>query len=181
MDHKTVNRKSARDINTSTSAEQPGEISTKTARDIMTTVLLTAHVDWSLPQLAEFLLENGISGAPVVDHNNKLIGVVSETDIVRYDMLPVVERSAESPPGYYLSPLDPLYTREDLAGLDIQSSGMVTVGDLMTPVIFEVSEAAPISEIAQLMVRGRIHRVFVTQDDKISGLVTTMDIVAQLI
>jgi CBS domain-containing protein len=51
----------------------------------------------------------------------------------------------------------------------------VTVKDIMTPMIFELEEDATVEEAADMMLKGRIHRVFVTRDKKLIGVVTTMD------
>ncbi len=60
-----------------------------TAKDIMTQDVLEVKADWSLRRLVEFLAENLISGAPVISEDGRLIGVVSLTDILGHDTLPV--------------------------------------------------------------------------------------------
>src|SRR6185369_12919234 len=52
-----------------------------TAADVMNPRVLAAAADWTLPELADFLVEHEISGAPVVDAAGRLLGVVSVTDI----------------------------------------------------------------------------------------------------
>jgi Predicted transcriptional regulator, contains C-terminal CBS domains len=51
----------------------------------MTDRVLTAQADWSLQELASFFTEHSISGAPVISDYGGVIGVVSVTDIARYD------------------------------------------------------------------------------------------------
>jgi len=58
------------------------------AKDIMNPDVLSVGPDWSIGQLADFLCTNSISGAPVISENNKLIGVVSMTDLVRHTSMP---------------------------------------------------------------------------------------------
>jgi CBS domain-containing protein len=45
----------------------------------------------------------------------------------------------------------------------------------MTPMIFKVEEHTSVQEVAETMLRGRIHRVFVTRDNALTGIVTTLD------
>jgi CBS domain-containing protein len=45
----------------------------------------------------------------------------------------------------------------------------------MTPVVIDVAEDTPVREVAAKMIEGRVHRLFVTRDDKIRGIVTTLD------
>src|ERR1700709_831290 len=52
-----------------------------TAADVMNPRVLAASADWTLPELADFLVEHEISGAPVVDAAGRLVGVVSVTGI----------------------------------------------------------------------------------------------------
>ena len=46
----------------------------------------------------------------------------------------------------------------------------------MTPIVYEVGEDAPLSEIAEMMVKGQIHRVIVTNKGRVSGVVSSLDV-----
>ncbi len=54
-----------------------------TAKDIMTTEVITASPRLSLKELATLLADNNISGVPVVDYRRRLVGVATEADILR--------------------------------------------------------------------------------------------------
>jgi CBS domain-containing protein len=138
--------------------------------DIMTQNVMTVRADWSLDQLAEFLVNSSISGAPVVSEDEELIGVVSLTDIVRHSSLPTA-----SPHEYYTQDLETRYAREEFRSLRIKVQSQITVRDIMTPTVFDVSEDATVQEVADLMIRGHIHRVFVTRNKKVMGVVATLD------
>jgi len=146
-----------------------------TAQQIMNPEILTAHAHWTLDQLAGFLVENGISGAPVVSDDESLIGVVSLTDLVRHDSMHGYEVTAEQTHDYYHYALQEQYAREELAALRVQTELLATVNDIMTPLIFQVSENTPVQEVADTMIRGRIHRVFVTRGKKVVGLIAALD------
>ena len=65
-----------------------------TAKDVMTTGVLCVHPDWPVEQLADFLVENAISGAPVTNADGELVGVVSLTDVARSDSQAADPRAA---------------------------------------------------------------------------------------
>ena len=144
-----------------------------TAKEIMTRDVLTARDSWSVDELAEFLIEHGISGAPVESEEGRLVGVVSMTDIVRHRSLPVME--IRGPHEYYQA-LEHSFAREEISSLRFGAEDRTTVRDIMTEVVFEVGEDATLSDVADAMIRGRIHRVFVTRDRRPIGVVSALDV-----
>jgi CBS domain-containing protein len=139
----------------------------------MTRDVLLARADWSVHRLAEFLAENSISGAPVVSEDGKLIGVVSSTDIVIHDTLPFKETSGGEPHEYYLQASDRRHGSEDFVSAHIAGEPLVTIRDIMTPVIYKVSEDTLVPAVADTMIKNRIHRVFVTRNDQLVGIIAT--------
>ncbi len=146
-----------------------------TAKDVMRQEVLEVKPDWSLQSLIDFLLENSISGAPVTTEEGKLIGVVSLTDIIRQDVL--LEKGVQSygPHEYYLQTLESQLAPEEINSLHLGNEPLMTVRDIMTPTIFRVSENATVQQVADTMIRNRIHRVFVTKNDKVVGIISAMD------
>jgi CBS domain-containing protein len=65
--------------------------------------------------------------------------------------------------------------RDELRELHVQYEVQVQVLDIMTPMIFSVREDTSVQEVADTMLKGRIHRVFVTRDGKLTGIVTALD------
>ena len=147
-----------------------------TAKDLMTPDVLVARADWSLDRLADFFINNYISGAPVVAENDELIGVVSSTDIVRHDSLHINDSDPAAIHEYYFHGLENRYAREEIATLHIQTEPRVTVRDIMTPVVFDVQEETPLPVVADTLIRGHIHRLFVTRQKKIVGVLTALDL-----
>jgi CBS domain-containing protein len=76
---------------------------------------------------------------------------------------------------FYYQELDSQYEREELATLRIRTESVTTVCDIMTPMLFAVDEETVVREVADTMVRGHIHRVLVTRDKKVTGIVTALD------
>lgn len=146
-----------------------------TAKDVMNKDVLSVGMDWSVEYLTDFLIENGISGAPVTSEDGKLVGVVSLTDIVRHSSLPGKDSRLNSPYDYYRHGLEHEYAKEDIRSLSIETEPLDTVRDIMTPMIFDVNEDTKVKQVADTMIRGRIHRVFVTREQKLTGVITTVD------
>ncbi|MDZ7361670.1 MAG: CBS domain-containing protein [candidate division KSB1 bacterium] len=147
-----------------------------TARDVMNPHVISVPADWTLEELAQFLIDKAITGAPVKDSTGKLIGVVSLTDIVRHDSLAEIDLRADEPHDYYMHGWEDRLSPEDLASFHIKEKQQVTVRDIMTPMIFKVDEHTSIQEVADTMIGGRVHRLLVTHEGKVIGIVTTMDL-----
>lgn len=146
------------------------------ATDVMTTPVLTVPEDWGMDQLASYFLDKNISGAPVIDRSGAVIGVVSMTDIVRQSSMPLSQDDARDTHEYYLASSGRRYTEEEMQGFHIDTSSDTTARDLMTPMLFEVAEDATVKDVADMMVRGGIHRVLVTGNKKVTGIVTALDL-----
>jgi CBS domain-containing protein len=69
--------------------------------------------------------------------------------------------------------------REDLRALHVEE-GDVLVRDIMTPAVYSVREDASVEAMARTMVSGRIHRLFVTRQRRIVGIVTSLDLLKLL-
>jgi CBS domain-containing protein len=147
-----------------------------TAKDIMTADLFVVGADWDIERLTEFLLRNSISGAPVISSEGELLGVVSVTDIALFHSMPLQEVAVRDMPNYYDPSFDLLFSAEEMDGYRVETEKMVKVRDIMTSVVIKVPEDAPIFEVAEMMIRGRIHRLFVTQNDELVGVISAFDL-----
>ena len=126
----------------------------------------------TLPELAKIFEEKCISGAPVVDAAGAILGVVSQTDLVRTRR----ESSAAVP----------LYHREldnaaRSAGIHLEELEQTRVEQIMTPGVISLDEETPVEQVAKLMIASRIHRILITRGDRLSGIVTTMDLLRALV
>lgn len=146
-----------------------------TAKDIMNTEVFTVRDDMTVHELAIFFTEKMISGAPVVNKDNKLIGVVSLSDIVRNDAQRSAIIKTEHESDFYLSGWEDELNEEDLHELHLEKDDGMSVGEIMTPIIFQVPETTPITDMADTMINGRIHRLLVTKEERVLGIVTTLD------
>ena len=146
-----------------------------TVSDVMNSEVLAADADWPLDKLADFLVDNSISGAPVTTAEGELVGVVSMTDIVRQNRITGVTSGSEATHDVYLYELERHMSQEEIRSFHTESESPVQVRDIMTPMIFEVTEDTRVQDVAETMLKGNIHRVFVTRNKKLTGIVTTLD------
>jgi CBS domain-containing protein len=149
-----------------------------TASDLMNPEVLTVRDDMMVRELAAFLIENEISGAPVEDGEGRLVGVVSMVDIVAATS--GEGRRAADSPGFFGPDWDDGLDEEDVEDLPLGQDGL-RVADIMNPRIYSVNEDATVSEIASLMLKGHLHRLLVTREDRAVGIVTTSDLLGLLV
>ena len=145
----------------------------RSVKDVMNPDVMTVADEMTTGELARYLTEHEISGAPVVDGQGHLIGVVSMTDIGRHMAEPSEFESSRSAE-FYRDPADDV-TLEDFGQRYVEQSA-ATVRDVMTPVIHQVPATASVAEAARVMVHEHIHRVVVTQGKEPVGILTSMDL-----
>ncbi|HEY7413287.1 MAG TPA: CBS domain-containing protein [Vicinamibacteria bacterium] len=147
-----------------------------TAKDVMSRQVLMASPDMTVHELAVFLTENQISGAPVVDDRGKLIGLVSLTDIAESDALrDEVPEATKAERREWAGKA----SRDEVGDMRVQRADLL-VRDIMTPAAYTVPEDTPVARLAQTMVAGRIHRLVVTNNHRVSGIVTSLDLLRLL-
>ena len=155
-------------------------IETATVSELMTTNVLSVHPDMGLRELADFLTEYEISGVPVIDAEEKLVGVVSATDIAQKGSGEGNYTLDQSDPRFFVRSFDDKLDIEEMRNLHIENEELL-VRDIMTPKVFTVTVDTPIADIAREMVSGRIHRVFVTNlEGRVIGIVSALDLLKLL-
>ena len=155
--------------------EAKKKISKLTVKDVMQREVLAVDADWPLDKLAGFLVDNSISGAPVTDENGELVGVVSLTDLVRHSSMTEKDTETANTHDVYLYELERHMSHEELRVFHTQYESPIQVREIMTPMIFKVSEEDSVQDVAATMIKGRIHRVFVTSGSTLTGIVTALD------
>ena len=152
-----------------------------TASDLMNPRVLTVSRDLRVSELANFLVAHDISGAPVVDGSGKLVGVVSLNDIAEA----LVDDEDEDGDGdrgtaFFASEWDEGLSRGEIDELP-PDAGELTVVDIMTPEVFTVGEETTVSEIAGRMISSHVHRLLVTREDRVVGIISTSDLLGLLV
>jgi len=152
-----------------------------TAADLMNPRVLTVRQDLTVRELANVLVENEISGAPVEDRSGKLVGVVSLTDIAAAFAEDEDEEEEGERGDFFLSEWeDDGMTREEIEELGLDEAEL-TVAEIMTPEVFTVREDTPVSEIAEAMIQNHVHRIIVTREDRVVGIISTSDLLGLLV
>jgi CBS domain-containing protein len=127
--------------------------------------------------------EARISGAPVVDEEGRIVGILSLSDIARSERLDD-DSFREQEPAYDLAgPLDE-EGDEDFDPSEIfflkeeySAGGGITVADRMTREVVCVGPETSLEQLSEVMVSQRIHRVLVTRDSELLGVVSSFDVV----
>ena len=147
-----------------------------TAKEIMNKKVITIKKDASIKELSELLVNNKISGVPVLDENSSLVGIVSEGDII-------VQNSDLHFPRYFKL-LDAIIYLESLNKFkrSLQKHLATKVEDIMTVKVKTAGEDTPINEIADIMLDNRVNRLPVMdKNNKLVGIITRADIVKSMV
>jgi CBS domain-containing protein len=144
------------------------------ARDIMTQAVLTVSPETLVSDLAKTLVGKNIGGVPVVDADGRLVGIVTQSDLVAR------AQELELPPA--LNILDFHLYLEVPSHLFRKLEKMLgaTVGDIMSPKPVTVSPDTPVPRLAALMDRQKVHTLPVLEGEKIVGIIGKIDLVRAL-
>ena len=141
------------------------------AVEVMTTKVITVGENASVAEVAKLLAEHAISAVPVVDADNRVIGMVSEGDLLYR-----TETRTEQRRSWWLEMMAPT---NQLAGEYIKSHS-ANVKDVMTRDVISVTDTTPLADIAILLEANRIKRVPVVRDGKLVGIVSRANLVRAL-
>lgn len=133
------------------------------AADIMTTDVITISVDTEVREIASLLLKNRISAVPVIDDDRKVLGIVSEGDLMRR-----AENETEERHSWWVENL--LSSSHD-ADHYLKTHGR-TAREIMSRDVVAIHEDTPLHEIARLLEKHHVKRVPVTRDGRLVGLVS---------
>jgi CBS domain-containing protein len=142
------------------------------ASEIMTKRVISIAPDASIVQAIRMMLKNRISGLPVVSRSGKLVGIISEGDLLhRQEIGTEIKRNAW---------LDAIFGPEQSANDYVRAHG-ITVGDVMTRVrVVSVSEDTSLDQVVHLMERHRIKRLPVLRGGRIVGIISRANLMQVL-
>jgi len=133
------------------------------ATDVMTTNVITIQADTGVREIARLLLKHRISAVPVVDVDQRVLGMVSEGDLVRR-----AENDTSARHSWWL---EVIFSAKDMTGEYIKTHGR-KAGDVMTRDVVGVTEDTQLYKIAGLLEKHHIKRVPVTRDGRLVGIVS---------
>lgn len=141
------------------------------AKDIMTRNVVTVTTEHTVNQVIELLMEKNISGMPVVDKEGKVVGIVTEGDLIY--------RSKKLEIPRYFTILDSYIFLDNTKKMEDQIRKMVgyRVSDIMTKEVVTVEADETVEEIATIMTKKNVNRVPVTENGLLVGIVTRRDII----
>lgn len=147
----------------------------KTAKDIMTTKVITVTPDLLVEELAALLLKNSISGVPVVDADGHLLAVVSESDLIDQ------EKNIHIPT--VVSILDSFMFLENPDKMDKELKKMTgrRVKDICSYNPITVTENTPLNEIATIMSEKKFHTLPVLANGELTGVVGKSDLIKLMV
>ena len=144
----------------------------KRAKDIMTTDVIVANKNDLIANVANLLIKEKIGGLPVVDEENKLVGIISETDIMKKESHVDSPRMLNFIQGIIF--LDDMKKFED----EMRAIAAYKVEDLMSKDIITVNENDTFDYVANVMIYISINRVPVVDENNfLKGIICRYDII----
>ena len=153
------------------------------ARNVMQLGVITIPADARLEAAVRTFEDHRISGCPVIDRVGKVVGVISASDVANSSRLEDGQLAASQSTYYWASASADLFEDQAepeeflLNGFNSDTGVSVTVQDLMTPRVVSVDPDAPLDQVCKTMVEERVHRVLVTEEDSLVGIISSFDIV----
>ena len=144
------------------------------ARDIMTSSVITVSPESTIQEIARLLHGNRISGVPVVNNENEVIGIITEGDLIIKIAKPHLPAHIELLGGI-------IYLRRPQEMDDeLKKITAALAKDIMTEKVITVEENCDIEDIASLMVNRKINHLPVVRDRKLIGIITRGDVIETL-
>lgn len=141
------------------------------AKDIMKTDVITVSPETTVEELGRLLIKNRISGAPLLDTTNKLVGIVTENDLIKQNTrfhIPTLLRLFDA-----FIPLEGFSSVED----EIKRMSASTVAEICARDVITVDPETSLQDIATIMYEKKIHLLPVMSDEKLVGIIGKIDLI----
>ena len=150
-----------------------------TASDIMTKHLLTVSPNDTLSDALQTMVENHVTGLPVVDSADHCLGVISAMDILNYEQDHSDEaEEANAERARYFDEEQRRWESLRASTFALEHFGHIRVGEIMTGEVVAADPEAHISEVARMMIDSEVHRVMVVDESQhLLGSISAIDIV----
>ena len=147
------------------------------AKKIMTSPVLTVRGDIIISNFIDRLLKNGINGMPVVDSEGRLEGIATRTDLFAFELRRelgiIYEKKLQNIFHEYMTAGE-WSSFEEMIGWYNRT---LTVRDIMVKDVITAAEDTPVREICRIMKNRKINHVIITENNKITGIITARDII----
>jgi CBS domain-containing protein len=146
-----------------------------TAKDIMTTEVITLTPDTEIAKAAGALLDNRINGAPVVDDSGRLVGILCQSDLIaQQKKLPIPTLFT------FLDGIIQLSSSKQIEK-QVRKIAALSVTDAMTPDAVTVKPDTGLETVAALMVDSNFHTLPVVEGNKLVGVIGKEDVLRILL
>lgn len=145
------------------------------AKDIMVTEVITVKQHATIEEIARVLVDNKISGVPVVDEAGRLMGIVTEGDLLHKETNPRLPNAVNILGAIIY------YNGVERYNEDFKKLMAGQALNIMTDKVVTISADQEIEEIAKLMLEHGIKRIPVVEGDQIIGIISRADIVKCLL
>ena len=145
-----------------------------TAKDIMNLEVCTVAEDTELKELAALFVKHNYKTLPVVDSGGRLVGVVSQTDLVEQDK-PLHIPTVISLFDWVIYLESPKVFTEEVRKVSARKVGEICAREVIT-----CTPDTPVDEVASLMVEHKVHLLPVLDGDRLVGVVSRLDIIRSM-
>ncbi len=142
-----------------------------TAKDVMSKNVITVKKSLSLRDLSNKFIEHKVNGFPVVDEDGKLIGMVTENDLIEQNKnlhIPTVIALFD---GVFYLESEKKFEKE------VQKLSATTVNDIYNPKVITTTSDASLSQVATLMAENNTHTIPVIESGNLIGVIGKLDII----
>ncbi len=141
------------------------------AKDIMTPNVITVKKNDSVEHAIKLLLENNVTGLPVVDEKNHVLGIITEGDLIY--------RGGEITPPRYLAIFDSYIFLDSPNKFEKQLKKMtgMFVEDVMTSPVIVIESNKVVDDAAKLMTKHKVNRLPVVENEILVGIISRRDII----
>jgi CBS domain-containing protein len=142
------------------------------AKDVMTRDVVSVRPDTHVAEIAKLLTQKKISGVPVLDGKQSLVGMVTEADLTSR-----AECGTEYPRHSWLGRL---FSTPEQSAVEYTKTHGIHAAEVMTSPAITIAADTPLDQIARLLDERRIRRVPVVRDGKVVGIVSRADLLDEL-
>ncbi len=152
---------------------------TMCAADIMQRDLIVARPADSLREALDLMAENHVTGLPVVNTDSHCVGVISATDILNYEQEQVdLVSDSDDDTAQQFNMETQRWESVRVSAFALEEYGDVHVEEVMSPGIVSVARDTPLAEVAETMLKNKVHRVLVMDDRQhLYGIISATDFV----
>ncbi|MGJ8680119.1 CBS domain-containing protein [Paraglaciecola sp.] len=148
--------------------------------EVMSKTILTVYEGWSIKRLSQFFRKHHISGAPVIAADEELVGVVTQSDIIKFESSDPDKQQIQKLIREYCGPFGQEADETEITRIQQRANEYCTVNSIMTKQVLSIDQESNLDLAYKLMVEKNIHRLFVTQRGLLIGVLTGMDILRML-